>query len=546
LKLLTNRLYIGLVALGAFWTLGMLSANELAKTSVLMTACVLGLVGLLALGRPKVRWLSGISIAVYLLFFLDIAIKGFLRDYFGLRPNHSMVLQAVLNTNPGEAQEFFMHHWPDVGEAVLAFLVISVVAILAERRLYRTERRRTWAPPSRAVNITVVTMFFLFVAMHFNSTMAKENPLLFWPLRYVHYQEQLAQIASLQQEISRNMAKRSEWSVQYVGQPRRTVVWVIGESVNRANMSLYSYPRRTTPQLDAMRDDLIVFKDVVSPESATMGSLMKMLTPANLDSPDEWSKKPDVLMLAKEAGYKTIWLSNQAPTDGWLDLVAGQANERTFINKGAGRGENNLDANLLPHFERALADNAPRKLVVVHLLGAHPSYDMRYPEAFSRFDGLDDTVSRTLTEAGRSRWIKNQRDEYDNAILYNDYVIGRLIERTVAGVQDHSASLLFSSDHGQEVGHFRNHAGQSVVDKSGYEIPMIIWQSRPGKFNADRKSALEHRPYQTDHLEHTILGLLNIRAEYYDATHDLMSDEFIPRVRRINGQLYAPDVTTQQ
>jgi heptose-I-phosphate ethanolaminephosphotransferase len=75
-------------------------------------------------------------------------------------------------------------------------------------------------------------------------------------------------------------------------------------------------------------------------------------------------------MLAREAGFRIHWLSNQPPNDGWLGLVSRRADEQVFINKGSGRGENNFDGNLLPALETALQDPAPKKLIVVHLLGA--------------------------------------------------------------------------------------------------------------------------------------------------------------------------------
>ena len=37
-----------------------------------------------------------------------------------------------------------------------------------------------------------------------------------------------------------------------------------------------------------------------------MASLMKMLTPADLNDPQAWNRKPDVLMLAREAGFKEV------------------------------------------------------------------------------------------------------------------------------------------------------------------------------------------------------------------------------------------------
>ncbi|WP_426469782.1 sulfatase-like hydrolase/transferase, partial [Salmonella enterica] len=89
-----------------------------------------------------------------------------------------------------------------------------------------------------------------------------------------------------------------------------------------------------------------------------------------------------------------------------------------------------------------------------------------------RFNDVNDAVAEQLSAAGRSIWIRQLRNEYDNAITYNDFVVASMIKSTMASSPG-AASLLFSADHGQEVGHTRDHAGQSVADPSGYEIPML-------------------------------------------------------------------------
>lgn len=542
MKFLAYRLCIGLLGLGAYWALGLVSAKEFAKAGVLMTACMFGLIGFFTVARRRMDLLSGLSIAVFLIFYLDAAVKGFLRSYFGLRPNHSMVLQAVFNTHSAEMQEFFLHNWRTVGQAAAFFAVIAMWVICGERYLSKRERRFPSPRVNRAVKMSATAMLAVFVALHFSPTMAKENPLLFWPLRYAAYQAQLAEMSAMHNAIKLGMAHQTEWQVKYKGESQRTVVWVIGESVNRANMSLYGYPRRTTPTLDALRSELLVFKDVLSPDASTEPALMKMLTPASLDRPDEWRRKPDVLALAEAAGYKTFWLSNQTVNDGWIGLVSARADERKFINQGYGRNENNLDANLLPHFDAALADKAPKKLIVVHLLGAHPTYYMRYPAQFARFDKVADEVSKSFDQKGRQFWIKQKRNEYDNAILYNDYVVGGLIRKIAGHSTGDQSALIYASDHGQEVGHNRNHAGHSPIDNSGYEIPMIVWDKTLSNAAGPGKTGLENRPYQTDSLEHTVLGLLKVNTVYYDAGRDILASGFQPTARSVSGHPYVPDL----
>ena len=53
----------------------------------------------------------------------------------------------------------------------------------------------------------------------------------------------------------------------------RTYVFIVGESANRNHLSLYGYKRNTTPKLEAMRDELVVFEDVISPDTHTIPSL---------------------------------------------------------------------------------------------------------------------------------------------------------------------------------------------------------------------------------------------------------------------------------
>lgn len=290
----------------------MISANEFAKSTVLMSTSLPGIAGIfiaVPYFRLRPRWLTVVSLGIISLFFFDAALKGFLRDYFGLRPNPILVLHAIFNTNPDETNEFFLHNWRKLAEAGGIFLIVGAWIFWFEKCLSFREARLPLNTLRRSGFISIGLLLTAFLALHFNPTMAKENPALFWPIRYMDYRSQLKQAQDMQQIVARNMARRSEWKVQYTGPANNTVVWLIGESTNRSNMSLYGYGRRTTPMLDAMRNQLIVFQDVISSEPATMSSLMKMFTPADLVSPDAWYSKPDVLMLAEEAGYKTFWIS---------------------------------------------------------------------------------------------------------------------------------------------------------------------------------------------------------------------------------------------
>ncbi|MGS0742095.1 phosphoethanolamine transferase, partial [Glaciimonas sp. GG7] len=330
---------------------------------------------------------------------------------------------------------------------------------------------------------------------------------------------------------------------EYHGQAR---IDVIGESANRDNWSLYGYQRKTTPKLDAIRNEIIVFRDVISPAPSTQESLKMMLTPATLTYPDRWQTHPNVLMLAKSVGYKVFWLSNQTYTtyaDSFVNVITENADVKTFANSG-GYNSSTHDGVLLPHVAEALSDPAPLKLIVVHLLGQHGGYAHRYPPNAAVFDASDDEVAQSMRSAGRSQAIIKKRDEYDNATLYGDQVLANLIDLTATASKDVPTALLYVSDHGQEVGHNRDFSGHAPHDESGYIVPALLWVSADSPLEVD-KVELEARPYQTDKLDATLLGLLKIASEHDQPQYDLLGRDFVPFNRTINGYPYQPGQPVQ-
>ncbi|ETJ37395.1 Phosphoethanolamine transferase CptA, partial [human gut metagenome] len=87
---------------------------------------------------------------------------------------------------------------------------------------------------------------------------------------------------------------------------------------------------------------------------------------------------------------------------------------------------------------------APKKLIIVHLLGTHIKYKYRYPENQGKFDGNTDHVPPGLSAEELESY-----NDYDNANLYNDHVVASLIKDFKAA--DPNGFLVYFSDHGEEV-----------------------------------------------------------------------------------------------
>jgi len=514
-----------MLALALYWQLGMQDLHSLTKASVFALFANAGLAGLQLL-RCNRRWVAAGALALNSLVLLNATVEGFLFWLYGLAPKHIVVADAILGSNANEAREFIANYW--VHLVLVSALLVAMIGLQAwvERKFNST---CAGAPKAgnRRERLLGSSMVALFALLHLNATMAEENPLVYWPNYFADYQQQRAFLAGVKSKVAKDLAMARRYKTVYVGQPKQTLVLVLGESVNRSNWSLYGYPRNTTPELAARRDDLLVFRNVRSSDAATVQSLLKMLTPATLNQPDAWLTEPNVLALARTAGYHITWLSNQEQGDGPIQILAEHAHEQIFVNNGHGRGARSLDERLLPHLKRVLEGPAPRKLVVVHMLGAHLRYDLRYPAAFDKFSGADDAVSTTLYNAGRPYWIRKARNQYDNAMLYTDHVLSAILKTAEESASASPISLLYVSDHGQEVGHYRNFSGHSSTDPSGYQIPLLFWTKGQAPGLVDRRAALEARDYRTDYLDHTLLGLLGIRTSFYQPENDILSSQYV-------------------
>ena len=490
-----------------------------------LAAIVFGFGGYLLPRFAGERWARRLLGAWTLAFTLDLGVKAFLVSIFQTKPDAVLILDAVSNTNAAESAEFAAQY----GQQIALYVVVAVTFFGVLLLLQRAR-----GTPTRRASRIVIGWLALFAIAHLNPTFARSNPLVFWPQQveqFDDFQDKLLLIGSKRVQAA---AALPAWAPRYTGSAQQTVAVVIGESTNRWNWQLYGYERATTPDLMAQRDGLLVFRDVISGTSGTVSSFRMMMTrKAHAQALDD-EAEPSTVMLAKAAGYKTFWISNQH--DRYINpRFADEADVVRIVNVGGGRGDRKLDEGVLPHWREALADPAPRKLIIVHLLGAHPHYEMRSPEAFKRFSGVDDTVARQLRDAGRSTWTRLQRDSYDNAMLYQDHVIGTLLRSFKQSVTDRSGAFVFTSDHAQEVGHTRDFAGHTASEP-GHTVPFLVWLSATP---ADA-AALVTRPYQTDTLDWTLLDLLDISTALDQPGQSLLSADYRSHPRLVDGAAYTP------
>lgn len=319
----------------------------------------------------------------------------------------------------------------------------------------------------------------------------------------------------------------------------QTIVLVIGESASKQHQGLYNYCRNTNPLLSSIQNELFVYKDVIAPHSHTNPVLSKLLTFANYEDMEPLFEQRSIIEYYKDAGYKTFWLSNQQFANKYSTMsssIGVQTDWYIFTQQDGDDHENTqsvYDEALFKPFQIALDDHAPKKLIILHLMGSHSDKEKRYPPQYAKFNS-DDCLPN---EPYISSWVADLINAHDNSVLYNDYVLYHFISQLRE--TNTMAYLVYASDHGEEVFDYRDFWGHSEANASIYmlEIPFVLWLSESYKaYYPEKGNKLNQyidRKYQTDDLIHGIIDLSSCRSAEYDSTRSVFSPYFESRRRWI-------------
>ncbi|SDU93805.1 phosphoethanolamine transferase CptA [Pseudomonas mucidolens] len=445
------------------------------------------------------------------------------------------VIFIMFESNISEAGEYATQYF--AWWIVLAFIAHTALAIFLWTRLRPVYLPRGQAMLAAAAIVVAVIGYPLIKQIAKSETMelaidrfeTRIEPAVPWQMivAYRRYTEQLNNMQGMLDNVSK-IPPLSNLKDRTAGQPS-TLVLVIGESTNRQRMSLYGYPRTTTPELDKLRSQLDVFDNVITPRPYTIEALQQVLTFADEDNPDLYLKTPSIVSVMKQAGYKTFWITNQqtmTKRNTMLTTFSEQADEQVYLNNNRNQNARQYDGDVLAPFSKALSDTAERKFIVVHLLGTHMSYQYRYPSSFDKF-----TDRQGVPDGVRDDQLPTY-NSYDNAVLYNDFVVSSLIKDYAK--TDPNGFLMYLSDHGEDVfdsvGHSTLGRNEGKPTAPMYTIPFMTWASPKWRANHGWNVQGDlQRPYSSSQLIHTWADMAGLSFDELDHSRSLISDNFQPR-----------------
>lgn len=531
--LLLTVLMLMLLANSAFWQ-GLLAGRSLFDAAtwrflltsfIALSAVHFALLALLALlitlgtGR-LLRPVLSLLVAISLL-------AGHYSRRYGVVIDPAM-LHNVLQTDWKEARELLS---PDLFWPLL--LALSAVGFIWRVRLIQRPRRQAWLVRSGSLALALVigSAALLGCFQDFGSAMRTHKALRYqlapgnvlWSLSRIVIGSATAQPAAPLETVTRQPPATARKPL--------LLVLVVGETARAANFGLNGYARMTTPQLAGL--DVINFPHVTACGTSTAVSLPCMFSPYGRADYDEAKirQHESLLQLLARAGLTVSWLDNQSGCKGVCDgLEFVDLGDRR--NAGLCGGERCYDEILVQALQERLQPeksgtdtHSPAKdqLVVLHQLGNHgPAYYRRYPRAFARYSPA--CAHDDLGQCSRQEIV----NAYDNALLYTDHVLARLIDLLKTQAAEREVALLYLSDHGESLGEyglFLHGMPQAIAPREQLDVPMLWWlpETTANALQIDRQclQAQASQPYSHDNLYSSLLGLLQVNAPSYQAERDL-------------------------
>jgi arylsulfatase A-like enzyme/Flp pilus assembly protein TadD len=252
----------------------------------------------------------------------------------------------------------------------------------------------------------------------------------------------------------------------------RNIVLISIDTCRMDHLSCYGFPKPTTPNIDAVAGESILFENAVSPIPLTLPAHTSMLTGTNPVYHDVhhnlgYQVSPENLTLPeilREQGYTTAAFIGSFVLDSKFGLDQGfdtyndefeDVHQAVTINERKASETSRLAGDWL---EKNRAD---KFFLFLHFYDPHDDYDPPEPAA-SKFPD----------------------DLYSGEIAYTDDCIGQVIKTLKRLGLYESSLIIITSDHGEMLGEHNESTHGFFIYQSALRVPLIF--KLPG--NRKRKS----------------------------------------------------------
>lgn len=369
-----------------------------------------------------------------------------------------------------------------------------------------------------------IIIVLLFSFGKFYASFLRENK----PLRY--YTNPTYYIFSAGKYVSQLMSTSHD-QIEPIGEDakipdididRELIILVVGETVRFDRFSLNGYAKETNPLLQ--KEDVISFSNVESCGTSTAVSVPCMFSKfSRIDYSDAKGQKYENLLdlLHHTQKVSVLWRDNNSDSKGVA--VRGEFQDYKSPDINTICDVECRDEGMLIGLEKYIKSKPTGDIfIVLHQMGNHgPAYYKRYPKEFEKFKP---TCKTNALEKCSNQEISNA---YDNAILYTDYFLSKVIKFLKNYSNQFETAMVYISDHGESLGEngvYLHGLPYFMAPAEQIKVPMIMWFGGELRKDLDFASLKKRtqNSYSHDNIFHTMLGIMEVESSDYDKNLDIL------------------------
>ncbi|UCH95986.1 MAG: sulfatase [Candidatus Aminicenantes bacterium] len=321
--------------------------------------------------------------------------------------------------------------------------------------------------------------------------------------------------------------------------PDANVILILIDTLRADHLGCYGYPRNTSPEIDKLAKEGIIFKNMLAQTSWTRpgtASILSGLYPKNHGANTREDSLAEEINLLPEILGKYGYTSYAFVANGNAGLPVGfNQGYKKFFSFPERLNKDPLNIHVrsdmvnesLLKFIRKLEDTS-NNFIYVHYMDPHAPYipkekhfsksnKMMFPIDFFRSGTI-----HSLDEDKQRQAVEEMINAYDDEILYNDKMIGCLLQTLKMKNMYSNSIIIITSDHGEE---FFEHGdlshGLTLYDEQ-LKVPLII--RLPDKIHM----TIDEIANQVD-ICPTVLSLLKIPIPKYIDGINLLNNKKDPK-----------------
>lgn len=376
------------------------------------------------------------------------------------------------------------------------------------------------------ISLGVIVLLFLIFSKFYTSFFREHKPLRYYTNpTYPIYSTVKFITGSLKNGKKELKVIGKDAQIKQNGDSKKTklVIMVVGEAARADRFSLNGYERETNPLLK--QEDIINFSNIHSCGTSTAVSVPCMFSIYEREdySDSKGRSTENVLDVLNHTDKVAIlWRDNNSDSKGVGERILCEDFKNGTTNTVC--DVEPRDEGMLVGLDEYIKTNKGKDiLIVLHQMGNHgPAYYKRYPKSFEKFTPV--CTTNQLEKCSQDE-ISNA---YDNAILYTDYFLSKVINFLKPYSNSYETAMMYMSDHGESLGEnglYLHGLPYFMAPATQTHVASLMWFGGEitKEIDLNKLKSYSNEEFSHDNLFHTLLGIFRVNSSVYEKEKDILA-----------------------